>query len=650
MRERVYAGFDGEGVTTGGEHRYVLLCMADTAGNRRVLRPRQGDDDLRTWQMLNFLFFNGLRKSCWFFAGNYDWTMILKDLVKSESGRRVLHRIYHSDVNDDGSERDAMEPVIWRQWGFVRLQGTMKLTHYGKKELTVSFQDAFKCFGGGSFVKNLKDWSVGTESQVEQVAEMKEKRSFFTSADDEVTEYCLMEVSLLAEMARKVTSTFGDIGIRPRGGTWYSTGTAAKAVMRTNGVQDYRGPDRYGGAPGEYQDLILRAFIGGRFENAETGLFEVLYLEDIKSAYPWVIRGLPCLSHGTWTRGAAPVTGAVNIGHVTWSYTGTGRARWCPFPYRDDKGGIWYPENGSGWYHESEIISAHKMRGFMIRDHEWISFTPSCSHKPFLWIQDLYDLRKEWGSDGRGFSLKITLNSVYGTLVDSVSPNSKVASILWGGMVTAGCRARILDELAVRGDDIVTIATDGIMSKMLSPRARESSVLGDLNYEGSIENALIIQPGLYLADGRDPKKRQRNRGHNWNDIKAMEADIRQAWDTDGFGAELEYRRSRFIPAKLALTRKDPVREYGRWSDDQSVRLSFVSPRRAPSADTGRARRTWPRMPRGFLGRDSAPYSRKLSAVAHRDMIAERDLDEAQPLDAAPRGRPRRGRTVAVTAR
>lgn len=671
IQGQVFIGLDGEGFNKwlwedpddltnpngSKNHQYQYMAAADTTGETYELspvddwgRPRR----IRTWEAFNWLWDITKGKSCWFFSGKYDWTHIFWNLVLDENSRADLWQILHPEQYPDGSPRDNFEPVWigrWKNWGIVYTQGAVKmLRRYWDRETqdwlrdekgneirpSRFFQDAFRCFGGGSFVANLKSWDVGTAEQHAQIESMKDKRAQFDELTDEVKEYCLEEVRLLAQLAQKVTGIFAEVGIHPRGGNWYSAGSAAKALMRFHHVEDYRGPDRFAGAPDELRDILLRTYYGGRFEIAETGIFDELWSDDFKSAYPAVIKTLPCLAHGHWEDHYVP--GAVNMAHVTWEPADRDHFRWGPFPWRWPDGKIYYPLEGEGWYVEAEFRAACRLKDFDVQAVEWISFIPECDHKPFEWVQEVYDLRLQFDKDGsgRGIAIKVTLNSVYGVTADTIAADSKFASIIWASLITGGTRAKILHYLAEHGDEIVAVATDGIMSTRQINTVK-TKVLGELNHEGSVKDVLLIQPGMYLAaEGADPKKTYRNRGHSLKKMKELEAELREAWLRDGWSAKVEYEQDMLIPAKLALQRKDPIGQFGQWVPTRKS-VTFRPSSREIVPGPGPRKRSEPSQRHVIRAiadphfpTCSAPYSRLRSVEANQDMIDAKELRDAQP--------------------
>lgn len=665
FHERPIIGIDGEGFTqpfswyneywNEGDpdpivHRYQFMRARSDTGEEWRLDLKPGDMYLRVNDILWWLWKLPRSASLWFFSAKYDWTHIVRDLVYSEEGRDVLDKMYHPDPEH------PFEPVWWHEWGFSYIQGTFTLSRKLRDRetgnvrldkndneiiLRRTFQDAWKCFASGKgFLDTLKAWEVGTPEQHDQIEDMKAKRSHFEEITEEVSDYCLLEVGLLATMVKKILDIAWELDIRPA--VWYSAGSAAKALLRKHripadsktGWEGFRGPDRFAGAPDEFRIDLLRAYAGGRFENGETGIFKVLHSIDLAAAYPGIIRDLPCLSHGEWGRGYSP--GGVNFGHVEWHSDDF--VKFGPFPWRWPDGGIYYPASGEGWYYEAEIAAARTIPGVHVQEIEWISFTPHCDHKPFEWVQDVYDLRLTWGKDGRGLMLKVTLNSIYGTFADTLAIDSRYASIIWAAMITSGTRAALMKVYAEHGDEVVGFATDGILAKSAIVTTEKRKILGEWDYEGEIRDVFLIQPGLYLAaDGEDPKKTFRSRGHNFKDLKELEPELRRAWLTDGWNGQVSYDRTRLIPGKLALKYKNPGEVWGQWVT-QPVTVKFTPTRREPINDAGPVKRSTPSI-RHYFRREppdappdwnvSAPYDKFISMIANQRLIDAKELDDGQ---------------------
>lgn len=670
IRNRTYIGLDGEGGNEPSNwydqyweegdpvterHRYKImqatLRKGDQITARYELRPRQGQARLHTQDILRWLWTitakteeereaGDLSPSLWFYSSKYDWTHILFDIAAESP--EFMNNLFHPPVDD------PFKVFWWRGWGISWVQASVKITRrwryegewqYSKRSMF--FQDGFKCWGGGSFVDQLKSWKVGTPEQVERIAAMKDKRAHFTEIDDDIAAYCQEEVDLLAELAQKITIIASELGIRPN--QVYSAGSYAKAMLRKHGIADdpktgwegYRGPDRYAGADDRIKDILMRSFFGGWFDLFETGLFPELHMIDLASAYPSVIRDLPCLQHGHWEQGRSADPRAVTFGRVYWEPNHDGDSKIGPFPWRFPDGRTYRPEIGEGWYVGELIDAAHRLGRFDIEERDWVSFVPECDHQPFTWVQDVYEERLRLGKDGAGLVLKVSLNSIYGTFADTLSLDSRYASIVWAATITGRTQAKLLDVCTDNYDDVVGVATDGIQSKAPLPCQPTPKALGGWDSEGTIRDVLAVQPGLYLAsEGESPKKMARSRGHSLKDMREHEQALREAWATQRWGGEVTYTRTRLIPAKLAMKRTDPMAYYGQWVD-QSTTIKFRPSNRIPlEGDTDSLSSVLSHHhlydPK-IAGTDlelSAPYNRLVAMALREAMIDRREEDEA----------------------
>lgn len=666
---RRYFGLDGEGITEpsnyydpywedGDEvtdrHRYKVMQMSSANPDGSIthypdLDPRPGESYLKTQDILWWLWRNTAKTeeeresgqigpSLWFYGSKYDWTMIFYDIAREDP--EFLDEVFHPPIDD------PFKTYWWHGWGITYVQSSVSIKRRwtgpdGKKVTNERFfQDGFKCWGAGSFVSQLKSWQVCGPEVIDHIEAMKEKRAHFAEIDDEVREYCRTEVDLLALMAQKITVIASGLDIRPN--KWYSAGSAAKALLRNHkiaaddktGWEGYRGTDRYAGAPEPFRDILDRTFFGGWFDLFETGVFEELHMIDLAAAYPAVIKELPCLSHGHWSDYRSDHPRALTFGRVR--FVANCDAMIGPFPWRSPDGGLTRPQYGEGWYVGEIIDSARRLGTFDIDELEWISFVPDCECEPFDWVQEVYDQRLALGKDGAGIVLKVTLNSVYGVFADTISLDSRYASVVWAATITGRTQAKIIDVIADNPGQVVMTATDGIMSKTpivttLSPPAK---VLGGWDYEGASRDVLLVQPGLYLAANSDSsKKLARSRGHALRDMQEIEAQLRDAWERDGWAGEVSYERTRFIPGKLALTRTDPMAVYGQWIE-QPVKIKFKpSSRLIDPRDTGPTRPSY--CPMGHVTGDpetelSAPYDRLASMRWNQALIDLKELEDGQP--------------------
>lgn len=661
IKRRRFIGIDGEGITEPYSHhnglwepgdpdfmihryKYMRAWCVGPDGlsyDAGELEPRMNEPYLRTEDILRWMWDLSRKTpeereqkialpSLWFYSGSYDWTHIFRDIALSDPD--LLRQILKRD------KEDAFETFWWRRWGITVVQAAVQLSRYAGKDdkgnarfAQAFFQDGFKVFGGGSFVSQLKAWKIGTPEEIASIEKMKAERAFFAEIDQGVRDYCGMEVRLLAELAQRVTLVASERNIRPKGGKAYSAGSYAKALLRYHKAVDHRGPDRYAGGSDRIKDILMRTFFGGWFDLFETGLFDVLYLIDLASAYPAVIRDLPCLAHGHWEDGRSDNPHALTFGHVRWEPSDDHDRKVGPFPWRFPNQRVIRPMFGTGWYVGDLIDSAKRLGRYDITELDWVSFVPECDCRPFAWIPDLYEERLRLGKDGAGLVIKVAMNSAYGSMADTLSADSPYASVVWASTITGRTQARLLDVIGDHYDDVVGVATDGIQAKNPLPVQDAAKSLGGWDSEGVITDVLAVQPGLYLAGGGDsPKKTARSRGHALSDMREIESELRAAWLNNGWNAVVPYERTRFYPARISLTRKDVWKFYGQWIDEEvSIKLTPAS--RVPIGTAGRTGMS--AVPFGVVTGDereeSSPYDRLLALELRQAMIDERELEDAQ---------------------
>lgn len=284
-----YWGIDGEGINRDGVHDYVYMA-AVCVENEQVVGQQylyyKDQRRLTTDECLWFLWKLGRKGDKFaFYSSKYDWTKILGDIEPE-----ILDKIF--------TPEKPFEVHWWNGWGITHINNVVTL-YRGKSQKLYS--DVWRCLNQGAFIDVIDQWKAPTEEEQRFVEKMKANRGSFTALTQEIVDYCLLECKLLAVVFSRMMTAASEINIRPN--KLYSAGSFAKKLMRNNNVQDYRGVDRYAGAPEELKPHILRGYVGGRFELTQIGEFEQLYEFDLKSAYPAAMTELPCLAHGQWKHG-----------------------------------------------------------------------------------------------------------------------------------------------------------------------------------------------------------------------------------------------------------------------------------------------------------------------------------------------------------
>lgn len=520
---------DGEGMTVDNIHHYTLLA----ASNGTYIEG----NSLSTLECFEFLL--SLPKALVIgFAINYDINMMLRDLPQ-----RTLVRLAKSGF------------VIWRQYSIQYTPSKQTVIKDRVNKRSVHIYDVFGFFQC-SFVKALRQWQVGDSTLVNRIEQMKKLRGMFTAAQyEDVRAYCFDEVNLLVPLMKRLIVATQTAKIPCS--QWYGVGALASGLMTKYQVKRY-----VTAPPVELENAILCGYFGGRFEISASGEIGPTYSYDIKSAYPSVARYLPCLCSCRYRHYSQEIPDSrYALYHVIWDVQG----HWGPFPWRDHYGRIHYPLNGEGWYYRSEVLKAIALYPLAnIKIIEGYTIEPQCEHTPFAFIDEVYRIRQQFEAAGDYAHkvLKLALNAIYGKTAQSIGHKGKkppFQSYIWAGMITSGCRAQILDAIAQAPDNIVSIATDGIISRV--PLQLEiGKGLGNWEAE-EWDSTILVQPGIYQLT-RDNSVIQHNRGFGIGDttLTAITNDLFE----QGIYGKHTYNATRFVGLASALARTDYQAYWRKW--------------------------------------------------------------------------------------
>lgn len=602
-RARPFRALDGEGITVRGEHRYVLLGTDDDA-----IADEHG---IATIDALDFIIRQAQRRALLVaFAFNYDVNMLLRDVPHEQL--ETLWRNGDVDVELDG-QRYFVEWIPGKLFGVAT---THPLTG---KRLAAKVWDTWGFFQS-SFVKALEAWEVDDESGT--IEQMKKQRSKFTWAQlDEVRAYNARECVLLCELMNRVRDALHDVELRPR--SWLGAGSIASALLLKHAVDEHVVRDG-ARSPTLDEDVLLRAYFGGRTEVFRQGSFDEGAGWDINSAYPAAAVTLPS-SRGAWKRRRDYDPDARwAVWRVAWRLDDSTIV--APFPFRE-KRAIYYPLRGAGFYHAVELNAAIAAYGPDCFDvSSGYVFEPADDVKPFEFISDVYAQRQQLKAEGHPSEkvLKLGINSVYGKLAQGNSRSGlrpRFQDYFWAGYVTAWTRAKVFAAIMQAPEHVCSVATDGIIFSGREPSLVEGAGLGEWE-RTAYRHLFIAQPGMYYAHaGRKTVKR--SRGFFTREINFPA--LLRTWLEDGPEGVQRCRTHRFVGLGSALMRTD----FGAWrSWEDGVRtLSLYSARKYYDGrdEHGAERRVYP--PSHVNEQLSDRYVPKRSVV-------ELDPDEAEWVQGA----------------
>lgn len=579
-----YVGVDGEG-RGRDPHIYYLLAACDETGERKwyVENPA----GLSTVECLSFLVNLPKHARCFAYSFNYDLTKILKDLPDE-----ALYRLFRPESRKG---KRGPRAILWSGFRINLLSTKFTVEDTTTRKRRVVW-DIWKFFRG-KFVSALLDWKVDRDLKLDLafMSEMKEKRAHLDQEDNEtVLRYCLQECRCLAALVKKLVQAHIDAELPLR--AFFGAGSTASALLDKMNIRDLRGD----GGPDEMAEAVASAFFGGRFEHIVVGpIAGPVYSYDISSAYPYQLCFLPCLVCARWER-TKSWRRVESARHACIRYQLPDTAfisdmPWAAFPFRLSDGTIIFPGvSGGGWVWRDEYLSALRLFPDIEFCEAWVLESDCSCGSPFTLIPQVYRERARLGKDAAGIVLKLGINSNYGKLAQS-SGSAPYQSWIWAGMVTSGCRAQILDFLALHSDpcNMLMVATDGIYTRerISTPYPRDtgtsdmSKPLGGWEEKILANGVFAARPGVYfpLNPSDEDIAQFRARGLSKTVLVREWKRIVEAYEAGLPEVEIP-SVARFVGAKSGTihSRRGYSRtaSCGEWVERQ-IRLSFTSlPKRA----------------------------------------------------------------------
>lgn len=600
--DRNFVAYDGEGITQV-VHKYVLLM--NSTGDKLV-----DFDGISTEDALNFLCDSSRKNKnsihvC--YGASYDVNMMLRDvpyprLKKLQKGEKI------------GFLNFTLEYRQRKCFIVTRYEPNSK--HYIQDEKgewhsqhldRITLWDVIGFFQG-SFVKALKEFFPDIQEQVdlhlEEIIEGKKDRGTFTKdiVHDFVIPYTEYEVSALVQLMIRFRQYCNEAGINLK--RYDGAGAAAAALLEKYKVKQYYGTvvkeKKKLYIPGEIPPDVMRAsqhaYGGGRIEMCKIGHMKQIKHYDIISAYPSVMPYLVNLKNGRWyhTKKNFSFSNPFSLYKIYWEYPF--HLPFYPFFYRDIGSVIRFPAKGYNWVWFPELKAAmrhqEQMRGIIDIKEQW-QYEPADNIKPYEFVPDLFQKRREWKDKGLGaqIPLKLALNSFYGKTVQRLGYEEDTGKLppffqlQYGGYITSSIRAKMFEAAMSSPQTVLAFATDGIWSTE-QLQVPISKMLGEWEYE-ELDSITMIQAGVYFSHKTIDKPQynmngelincplhgplceevHKYRGFNEGSIK--EDIILQAWQDNL--TELAIPTKRFITLGTGIASKERYKEKWRqWEEDDRI--------------------------------------------------------------------------------
>lgn len=536
---RKFRGVDGEGGNVreldtlfGTRHQYLSL--------------RCGPSLLETGEPLNwrqcFEFLTAQPKYhenvSYFF--DYDVTMMIRTMPM-ERARRLLNRHLRTDP-----ETKNILPLEIGDFEIDYLpHKEFKVRRKGTKYWTI-INDVGQFFQG-PFISSLEKWNIGTPEEREMIRRGKSMRADFTELTEETKAYNALECLLLEQLMTDFREVCIATGYVPK--KWQGPGYLASAMLSFHGV-----PRRDDIPILKNKNFLLLAqagYYGGRFETTAAGPIPgPVYQYDINGAYVHMLRSLPCLLHGSWSevreRPASGIWfGRVHFNHDTPSYL-------YNLPIRLTNGNILYPKEGNGVYWSTELEAAERAGTILEFESGWL-YENHCECRWFDFVDDYYRERLRLGKTTKGYVLKLAGNSCYGKIAQSIG-YAPWANPVWAGLITAGCRAMLIDAYQQARASVYMLATDGLFTGT-ELQLPVSKSLGEWECTVHEEGMFIVQPGIYfLGRSGEVKTRGVERGRIYDMRDIFEVQWEKFISSHGVDHTVSVPVVNFITAKQAIAR------------------------------------------------------------------------------------------------
>lgn len=533
---RSIVAWDGEGANLeNGTHIYNLL--ANSNGDTLV-----NPDGLQTNEILNFMLDHSSDRDInVIYGGSYDVNMILKDVPKTKL----------KELWETGSTYWRTFRIMYAPRKKFTVQKIVGKTFPYKVAKTFVLWDVIGYFQS-SFVVACQKW-LGDLDILNEIQTMKLQRSTFTKESiDDIIEYNKQECMLLVLLMDRLFKSLDEAELQLM--RYDGAGSIAAALLKKYDVAKYKGK-----IPNSVYRRAQHAYSGGRIEAIKCGTTvkpTKIYRYDINSAYPYACLFLPSYVGAKWAKESEWDGSHNSIACVRFHFSK--EAPFYPLWYRDSGGGISYPREGYGMYWGAEVslLYEYYQEGL---DFE-IEWALNCTlededTKPFAFLQDIYETRKEFKRQGSmaSESLKLGMNSCYGKVVQQAGyRNGRVPTyhqLLWGGQITAYTRATLFRAAMQSPNDIISFATDAVFTtKQLD--LVTGNELGDWSYDEFI-GITIVQAGVYFLQDDTGKWHEKFRGFDKGSLDREK--IVQCWED---GTDYEATLTRFIGLGSALASTD----------------------------------------------------------------------------------------------
>lgn len=504
-KRRPFIAWDGEGWTDGRMEHHYMLFGASTGDY--IQAPH-----LSTVECLELMIrvaAENPKVIHIIYGGGYDATHILRDIPLEQTMR----------LKDGNS-------ITWEvPWGPGQRRNRFTIEYIPHKWMVVRGFDwesrryvYVKLFDIMTFFQSsaIAAWDSRGIPVPDVIRSGKAGRSDFTWDDiEEVKTYWQMELELYVKLAYQLRDELEEANLFVT--QYHGPGAVAGALFRQRKIRDHMGPP-----PRKFIERASQhAYFGGRFEQFKAGHYPgKVYVHDINSAYPNAMTKLPSLAHGEWEYTTEFDPDSFGVWACVYEPEGPVNPLMPqPTPWRGPTGTVGFPtQNREVWLWTPEAKNAsYVTHGYVFRTTSKVL--------PFAFLEEMYELRKEWKRQGRGGerALKLAYNSGYGKLAQRVGGDPEKNGgrpswhrLEWAGYITSYTRAMLWDAIKLNPSAIIAVETDGIFST--EPLDLDiGDGLGQWEYTEH-DWITYIQSGIYFTPSGLGSSKAKTRGINASEL------------------------------------------------------------------------------------------------------------------------------------
>ena len=357
--------------------------------------------------------------------------------------------------------------------------------------------------------QDTAQWVEMSKKYTDGIININQLKAYWKTHNKEIGLYCQDDALKTLELTEYMRNSFLSFGYP------FDNPLSSAKLAEEYELRNYQYP-RITDKMNKTHEFVRQAFHGGIFESRIRGFIDDEFHEyDINSAYPYELSKLEHLGNGKLWKVLKP-TNKANMGWYICNFDN----KYIPFkkdiPYYytlildlyEGKKEITIPISKTSSFYctgirrqiitkiEYDFLIKHNVKVNCFGGIEWYKEKDEYE-KPFTWMIEAYNLRKEIKQknkdDIKQLTLKKMYNSTYGKTAQQKHGYSKMTNFFYSSYVTAGCRVNMA-EIAIKNEkDIIEIATDGIYS-LKNLHIPNSLELG--KYEHN-----VYQKGLFIGSG-----------------------------------------------------------------------------------------------------------------------------------------------------